>query len=151
VFATVGAMTENRDGGTLPGRVVPDGRPFRQDQNTTRLDAGLVAELPVEGLGTVRGRASGITQGHRHRFGDVIEDDRHRTAFGEASIGDQAGGTSWGAGVAFQVDDYRSEMFPAFDHTYTVPGVFGHPDVAVPARSGLDDPKAGDCCRRRGR
>lgn len=125
VFATIGAMTEKRDGGTLPGRVVPDGRPFEQDQDSTRLDAGLVAELPVDGLGTLRLRASGMTQDHRHRFGDIIENDRHRTAFGEASIGDKRGRTSWVAGVAFQIDDYRSKTSPAFDYTYTVPGVFG--------------------------
>jgi iron complex outermembrane receptor protein len=41
------------------------------------------------------------------------------------------------AGVAFQVDDYRSETFPAFAYTYTAPGVFGQvehdlrPDVTV--------------------
>ena len=30
-LVTIGAMTEDRDGGTLPGRAVPDGTPFRQD------------------------------------------------------------------------------------------------------------------------
>jgi outer membrane receptor for ferrienterochelin and colicins len=124
VFATVGAMTERRDGGTLPGRFVPDGQPFEQDQDTTRVDAGLVAELPVESFGTVRVRASGSTQDHRHRFGDVVEDDRHRTAFAEASVGDRIGGTSWVAGVAFQLDDYRNDTFPLFDYSYSVPGVF---------------------------
>lgn len=124
VFATFGAMTENRNGGTLSGRVTPEGLPFEQDQDSTRFDAGLVAELPVDGLGTVRLRASGMTQDHRHRFGEAIEDDRHQTAFGEASIGDRGGGTSWVAGVAFQIDDYRSETFPTFDYTYSVPAVF---------------------------
>lgn len=66
-----------------------------------------------------------MNQDHGHRFGDVIDDDRHRTEFGEASIGDRAGGTHWTAGVAFQVDDYRSRSFPAFDYTYTARGVFG--------------------------
>jgi iron complex outermembrane receptor protein len=118
-------MTENRDGGTLPGRVVPDGQPFEQDQDSTRLDAGLVAELPIENLGTVRFRASGTTQDHRHRFGDVVEHDRHWTTFGEASVSDYADATSWVAGVAFQVDAYRSDTFPIFDYTYTAPAVFG--------------------------
>lgn len=137
---TFGVMGENRDSGTLPGRTVPDGRSFQQDQNSTRLDAGLVAEVPVDGLGTFRVRASGMTQDHRHGFGDVVEVDRHRTAFGEASVGDHAGGTSWVAGVAFQVDDYRNETVPAFDYAYTAPGVFGQaehdlrPDVTVTAR-----------------
>jgi iron complex outermembrane receptor protein len=144
VFATFGAMTEDRNGGTLPGRVVPDGRPFEQDQDSTRLDAGLVAELPLDGVGTVRVRASGMTQDHRHRFGEVVEDDRHRTAFGEASIGDRVGGTSWVAGVAFQVDDYRSETFPTFDYTYTAPAVFAQvehdlrPDVTVAGSARAD-------------
>ncbi len=141
---TFGAMREERDGGTLPDRVVPDGRPFQQDQDSTRLDAGLVAEVLVDGLGTVRVRASGMTQDHRHRFGNVIEDDRHRTAFGEASIGHRAGGTSWVAGVAFQVDEYRSETFTAFDYSYTAPGVFGQvehdlsPDVTVAGSARAD-------------
>lgn len=122
---TVGATAEDRRGGTLPGRVVPDRRPFRQDQDTVRLDAGLVAETPVAGLGTLRVRASGMTQDHRHRFGALIEDDRHRTAFAEASLGGRTGGTGWVAGVALQADDYRSEAFPAFDYSYTAPGLFG--------------------------
>lgn len=141
---TVGAMSEKRDGGTLPSRVVPDGRPFRQDQDSERYDVGLTAELPVDGLGTVRLRASGVTQDHRHRFGEVIEDDRHRTAFGEASIGDKAGGTSWLAGVALQADDYRNDAFPAFDYSYTAPGVFGQvehdlrPDVTIAGSARAD-------------
>ncbi len=143
-LVTVGAMSEDRDGGTLPGRVVPDGRPFQQDQRSTRLDAGLVAAKPVDGLGTVRVRASGMTQDYRHRFGDAVEDDRHRTAFGEASVGDRRGVTSWVAGVAFQVDDYRNEAFPAFDYTYTAPAVFGQmehdlrPDVTVAGSARAD-------------
>jgi iron complex outermembrane receptor protein len=40
LFVTVGALTENRSGGTLPGRTTPDGRPFPQLQDTERLDAG---------------------------------------------------------------------------------------------------------------
>ena len=123
-FVTVGAMTEQRRGGTLPGRVVPDGRPFPQNQDSTRFDAGLVAELPAEGLGTIHVRASGMTQDHKHRFGDVVEDDRHSTLFGEASLTGGADGTSWAAGVALQSDAYRSDTFPAFDYMYTVPGVF---------------------------
>ena len=124
-LATVGAMTEDRRGGTLPGRVVPDGRPFPQLQRSTRLDAGLVVALPVEGLGTVRLRGSGMTQDHRHIFGDVREDDRHATLFGEASIASGPGRTTWAAGIAFQLDDYRSRTFPRFDYRHTAPGVFG--------------------------
>jgi iron complex outermembrane receptor protein len=143
-LVTLGAMKEDRNGGTLPGRVVPDGRPFQQDQRSTGLDAGIVAEKAIEGWGVVRVRASGVTQDHRHRFGDVVEDDRHRTGFGEASISDRAGRTSWVAGIAFQADDYRSETFPAFDYTYTAPSVFAQvehdlrPDVTIAGSARAD-------------
>jgi iron complex outermembrane receptor protein len=123
-YITAGAMAEDRQGGTLPGRTVPDGRPFPQAQRTERFDAGLVGEFAVERLGTLHLRASGVTQDHRHQFGDVIERDRHGTLFGEASLAGRSGATSWVAGAAFQSDRFRSETFPAFDYTHDVPGAF---------------------------
>ncbi|WP_336965323.1 TonB-dependent receptor plug domain-containing protein [Sphingobium aquiterrae] len=128
---TVGAMTEQRDGGTLPGRTTPDGSPFPQAQHSRRLDAGLVAEAPVAGLGTLHLRASGVTQSHRHRFGTDVEEDRHRTLLAETSLGGGAGATTWLAGVAFQRDSYRSDAFPAFDYSYTVPALFVQGEQAL--------------------
>jgi outer membrane receptor for ferrienterochelin and colicins len=130
-FLTIGAMTEDRRGGTLPGRTVPDGTPFVQDQDSRRLDAGLVAELPVEGLGTLHLRASGVTQDHRHRFGSVIEDDQHDTLFGEVSVSGGSGGMSWLAGAALQRDAFRSQTFRAFDYSYTAPGLFAQVEQDV--------------------
>jgi outer membrane receptor for ferrienterochelin and colicins len=121
---TFGAMAEQREGGTLPGRTVPDGSSFVQAQRGRRYDLGLTAETPLEGIGTLHLRASGVTQLHPHRFGDTVENDRHRTGFAEASIGGQTGMTSWLAGAAIQADDYRSAAFSAFDYSYTVPALF---------------------------
>lgn len=141
-FITLGAMTEKREGGTLPGRTTPDGSP--QTQSTDRFDAGLVAEVPVEQLGTFHLRASGVTQDHRHRFGDVIENDRHGTLFAEASLAGRSAATSWVVGAAFQTDGFRSKTFPAFDYTYDVPGVFAQlehdlrPDLTLAASARLD-------------
>jgi len=123
-YVTVGAMTEDRKGGTLPGRTAPDGLPFPQTQGTDRLDAGLVGEMPMRGLGTLHLRASGVTQDHRHRFGGVVEDDRHSTLFAETSLAGGSEETSWVGGAAFQTDRFRSAAFPAFNYTYDVPGVF---------------------------
>jgi len=131
VFLTAGAMGEQRSGGTLPGRVTPDGQPFRQDQETDRLDAGLVAKLPLGGDVAAHFRASGMTQGHLHRFGDVAEDDRHGTLFTEASLSGKSGGTSWVGGVAYQLDSFRSKTFSAFDYTYRVPGIFAQVEQDV--------------------
>ncbi len=143
-FVTVGAMTEEREGGTLPGRTVPDGRPFPQAQSTDRYDAGLVAEFPVERLGTLNLRASGMRQEHRHLFGDVVENDRHGTLFAEASLADRSDATSWVAGLAFQTDSFRSKTFPEFDYSYHVPGLFAQveqdlrPDLTLAASARLD-------------
>lgn len=133
VFATVGAMGEDRVGGTLPGATVPDGSPFPQTQQTDRIDAGLVAALPVESLGTLGLRASGMRQDHAHLYGNVPEDDRHDTLFAEASLSGEAGGTSWVGGLAYQVDGFRSDTFPTFDYTYRVPGVFAQVEYEASA------------------
>lgn len=125
LFLTAGAMKEERRGGTLPGSTAPDGNPFPQGQDTERYDAGLVAKLPVGDAMTAHLRASGMAQDHTHRFGEVVEDDRHRTLFTEASLSGKAGGTAWVGGFAYQIDSFRSRTFPAFDYTYRVPGIFG--------------------------
>ena len=123
-FITVGAMSEDRQGGTLPRRTVPDGQPYQQTQETDRFDAGLVAEMPVNGIGTAHLRASGMSQRHRHGFGAIVEDDRHRTLFAEASLAGGSDRTPWIAGLAFQRDNYRSETFPDFDYSFSVPALF---------------------------
>jgi outer membrane receptor for ferrienterochelin and colicins len=144
LFFTVGALTEDRVGGTLPGRTTPGGQPFRQEQETDRLDVGLVAELPLEGIGTLGVRASGMRQNHLHTFGDVVEDDRHGTLFTEATLSGRSDATSWVGGIAFQRDTFRSRTLPAFDYSYEVPGLFGQvehdirPDLTLAASARVD-------------
>lgn len=125
IMLTGGAMHEQRDGGTLAGRTVPDGTAFPLTVRSRRYDLGLTADTPIEGIGKLRVRASGVTQNHNHRFGTTLEDDRHRTVFAEASLSGDADGLEWLAGTAVQVDDYRSKQFTAFDYSYSVPAVFG--------------------------
>jgi iron complex outermembrane receptor protein len=144
VFATLGAMDEKREGGTLPGRTTPDGQPFAQTQDTRRFDAGVVAGMPVEGLGKVQVRASGMRQKHKHRFGEVQEDDRHGTVFTEASVTAGSEKIPWVAGLAYQADGYGSEAFPTFNYTYRVPAAFlqveheARDDLTVSASARLD-------------
>jgi iron complex outermembrane receptor protein len=143
-YVTLGAMREERDGGTLPGLTAPDGRPFPQTQDTDRFDAGVIAEVPVQGLRTLNLRGSAMQQNHRHIFGEVIEDDRHGTLFGEASLSGGTQATSLTIGIAYQVDSFRSRTFPAFDYTHRVPGFFGQleqkvsPDLTVAASARID-------------
>ncbi|MDE8653810.1 TonB-dependent receptor plug domain-containing protein [Novosphingobium album (ex Liu et al. 2023)] len=123
LFLTAGAMTERREGGTLPGRSAPDGQPFSQMLDSQRFDSGLAAEIPLMS-GTLNIRASAMTQDDDHRSGDTIEDNRRRTVFGEASLSARSGRTSWLAGIAFQADIFRSADFPGFNYSYTVPALF---------------------------
>lgn len=121
---TLGAMDEKRRGGTMPGRTVPDGTEFPLDQNSRRIDGGIVAELPVEGVGTAQFRASGTSQRHEHLYGPSREDDRQDTLFAELSFGGRGGDTTWLAGAAVQADRYRNRAFESFDYRYTVPALF---------------------------
>lgn len=123
-FITVGAMGEQRRGGTLPGRTVADGRPFAEKQDSRRFDAGLTADHPLGDAATIHLRGSAVTNRHVHQFGAVVETDRHDTLFSELSVSGSSGATSWLGGVAVQRDSYDSKTFPAFDYTYSTPAAF---------------------------
>lgn len=123
-FLTLGAMGEQRSGGTAPGRVAPDGRPFLQDQDTRRLDAGVVAEAPLAVGITAQLRASAMSERDDRRFGSALQNDRQGTLFAEASVAGRSGDTTWLAGVAAQEDRFRSLAAPAFNYTYRVPALF---------------------------
>lgn len=144
VYLTAGVMTEDRRGGTRGG-VAPDGEPFQQDQDTRRFDAGLVLDRPIANWGLAQLRASATRQSHDHRFGELLETDRHQTMLIEASLAGDSPTTSWVGGVAYQTDDYDAETFPSFDYGYDAPAVFAQvdrvlgPDVSVAASARWDD------------
>ena len=144
LYLTLGAMTEDRVGGTLLGRTVPDGTSFVQAQDTERYDAGLVAERPIEGFGSLHLRASAMRQDHLHRFGSMVEDDHHTNVFAEASVSGGEGDTSWVGGIAYQSDGFRSNTLPVFDYTFDVPGLFAQveqeatPDLTLAASARVD-------------
>lgn len=144
-FLTIGAMAEDRRGGTRDGRRAPDGQPFAQNQGTRRLDGGFTWERPLGDDRYLQIRASAVDLDHRHRFGALLEKDRHRTWSAEASLSAEALGSSWLGGLAWQVDDYGSEPFPGFDYRYSVPAVFAQVehdltgDLTLAASARYDD------------
>lgn len=145
LYLTAGAMTETRRGGTRDGALAPDGLPFRLDQDSDRLDAGAVYERPLGPTAWWQARASGVEQSHDHRFGDLLESDRHRTMLVETSVSAEALGASWLGGVAWQSDDYASAAFPAFDYRYETPALFAQverkvfDDLTLAASARYDD------------
>lgn len=144
-YLTLGAMTEDRRGGTVGGGVAPDGASFQQNQDTRRFDVGLILERPVGGWGYAQLRASAMRQSHDHRFGELLEEDKHETMLIEASLAGEIATTSWVGGLAYQVDDYDAETFPVFDYRYEAPAVFAQidhdlgADVSVAASARRDD------------
>lgn len=124
-LATAGGTVETRTGGTLDGRVAPDGLPFRERLATSRFDAGLIGRFRA-GTGTwLSVRGSAATQRHRHRFGDLSEPDRHTTGFGEAVVSVRQGAFDLVGGAALSLDQYRAERYPEFDFRVVTPAVFG--------------------------
>jgi len=136
VLLTGGTMFEERAGGTLAGRTVPDGGPFPQSLTSKRADAGVLVRL-VTGRKVVGIRGSFSTQGHTHLFGDTTEHDRHTTGFGEASVTGERGRHIWVLGGAVQTDRYRNQDVARFDYTFWVPSLFAQDDITVSSRVSL--------------
>ncbi|MAK61476.1 MAG: TonB-dependent receptor [Ponticaulis sp.] len=128
IYATLGFMSEDRDGGTRAGRTAPDGQPFVQSQETNRMDGGFIGSTPLTESLTAQIRASAMVQDHEHQFGSVIEDDSHESYLLEATLAGEHDQTNWVLGLAWQSEIYSSDTFPGFDYTYDVPGLFGQVD-----------------------
>ncbi len=129
LLVTTGAMVEERRGGTMPGATAPDGTPFAEDLDTTRVDGGAIARTTTSGGIVFTARGSVTAQEHTQTFGaDVERDDRH-TIFGEISATRTLGRHTWVAGAALQRERYRSRDVPRFNYVYTVPGVFAQGEI----------------------
>jgi outer membrane receptor for ferrienterochelin and colicins len=128
-FVTAGFTGENRDGGTLEGRVAPDGDPYEEGLRTRRGDIGAVGRYAVGGRDVASIRASGVEQRHSHRFGAVDEHDRHGTWFAEASIAMPRGRWTYVLGGAYQSERYRNSDVVGFDYDFRIPSVFAQTDV----------------------
>jgi len=128
-LATVGAMVEDRSGGTMPGRLAPDGNPFEIGVVTQRVDAGFTGRFLLGGslvLG-VRAAASGLFQ--RHRYGYGFERDRHGTFLAEVTVSGGQKPFEWLAGAALQRESYHNADLSGFDYAFTTPALFAQVTV----------------------
>jgi outer membrane receptor for ferrienterochelin and colicins len=121
-FATAGVTIEDREGGAAAHVEALDTRAF---------DAGILDQRLIGGSYLLVTRAAFSRKSHDHRFGDVREDDRHTTAFGEVTVRGTAGAHTWVAGAAIESDRYRNANVPAADYSFSIPGVFVQDDVVV--------------------
>ena len=131
LFATGGAMWEQRDGGTMPSAVLPaTGEPYLESLDTTRFDGGLVAQTPVRGR-VLTFRLSATRKTERHAFGDVPENDIQDTLFTELALRGTAARQTWVAGLAFERSTLDPRDDPAFAYAFNVPGAFIQDDIDV--------------------
>jgi outer membrane receptor for ferrienterochelin and colicins len=131
VLVALGATAEERRGGTMPGGVAPNGQPFAEQLDTTRLDGGAVGRVVTTRghIFTLRGSATWAD--HHHVFGSTPERDAHRTWFGEASLAGASGPHAWVVGAALQQDRYTARDVPRFEFVHTVPGVFAQEEFTA--------------------
>jgi outer membrane receptor for ferrienterochelin and colicins len=136
VFATAGATVEDRDGGTLPGQVAPDGRPFPEALASERFDGGIVARIPT-GSGVWAFRGSVTSQRRDHTRGTERERDRRASIFSEATRTLPLSGGALVVGAAAEGDLYRNTDVAGFDDDQWTIGAFGQYDWDPSERLGL--------------
>jgi iron complex outermembrane receptor protein len=131
-FGTIGVTLEDRQGGTMAGRLAPDGSTFVEGLSTGHFDGGGVLRLPFSSS-VFSARASGSVNSHTHEFG-VVERDRHETWFAEASLATSRGVTVGLLGAAVQLERYRSRDVSQFDYGYTIPALFAQAEADAGGR-----------------
>jgi outer membrane receptor for ferrienterochelin and colicins len=131
-FLTGGVTYENRDGGTLPGAVLPAiGTPYTEALDTSRYDIGSNLQYVVKQRYVITARFSTSLQDHDHRFGDVRERDRHELLFSELTARGTFHRNTWVVGAAAEREAYLPRDVPQFTYRYTTPGVFAQDDFEI--------------------
>jgi outer membrane receptor for ferrienterochelin and colicins len=128
LYLTLGAMSEQRNGGTLATAVLPDGNGFALTQDTKRSDIGFIYDQALGKDMNVNVRGSVMDQDHQHQFGSVFEDDSHQSYLIESSVSGYSDKTAWLVGAALQTERFDSDTFSEFNYSYKVPGVFSQLD-----------------------
>jgi iron complex outermembrane receptor protein len=132
LFATGGAMWEQRRGGTLPSAALPStGAPYPESLDTNRFDGGALFQAPVGERRLLTWRASATRKTQRHAFGEITEHDTQDTLFTELALRGTAPHQTWVAGVAYERATFDPRELPAFAYAFNVPGLFVQDDVDV--------------------
>ncbi|MEP4889485.1 MAG: TonB-dependent receptor [Aliiglaciecola sp.] len=131
LYATVGYMTENRQGGTLEGYTLADGSFFEQSQDSERIDSGFIATGPLGDVLSWNVRGSAMVQNHDKQFGEDLDEDRHESYLLESTLSGYTDKSQWAVGLAMQSDRFESDYYPEFDYSFDVPGLFAQADYEL--------------------
>ncbi len=131
-FLTGGITYENREGGAMPGAVLPaTAAPYAESLDTRRYDVGGSYQAIIEQRYVVTARFAASLQNHVHRFGEVLEHDRHEMLFSELAARGTFGRNTWVVGAAAERDAYRPQDVPRFAYQYVTPGLFVQDDITL--------------------
>jgi outer membrane receptor for ferrienterochelin and colicins len=124
LFFTAGITEEDREGGTLPGRVLPSGAAFAELLHTQRLDGGVVGHWLFGEAVTLDSRFSVTSTNLRRVFGVQNVASTQTSLFAEESLSGTNLDHRWVLGVAFNHDGLAVRAVPGVGHEYDVPGVY---------------------------
>ena len=130
LFFTVGLTDEYREGGTLAGRVLPNGSPFAQALHTQRLDGGVVSHWRVADGIALDGHLSLTSAQLDHIFGVQRIASTQTTVFGEEALSGTVRDHAWVLGIAFNHDALAVRAVPGVGYSYNVPAVFTQDEFA---------------------
>lgn len=137
LFATIGALVEEREGGTVGGATTPAGEPFRDTLRTQRLDGGVVGRFLL-GQGRLLSVHASLTSTSRNRrFGETPEHEVRDSGFGELSLTGTARGHTWVVGGALQHEGLHARDLSNLDYSHTVPALLAQDDWAFSGKVGL--------------
>ncbi len=130
LFFITGITEEDREGGTLPGSVLPTGAAFAESLHTQRLDGGIVGHWLIDKAVTLDSRFSVTSTNLNRVFGVQDVASTQATVFGDESLSGTALDQRWVLGVAFIHDGLAVSAVPGVGHEYNVPGVYAQDTYA---------------------
>jgi outer membrane receptor for ferrienterochelin and colicins len=131
LFLNAGAVDEDRTGGTLTNRQLPNGAAFPEDLHTRRFDVGAVSHLSFDDGDALNGRVS-VTSSHLDRTFDTQRIASSQvTVFGEEAMNGVNRGHNWVLGAAFVRDQLAVGAVPGVSYSYNVPALFAQDTFAV--------------------
>src|SRR5882672_4042041 len=131
LFATVGGIAEDREGGTVSGGMTPDGESFHDTLGTRRIDGGLVGRFLMGGGRLLSVHGSLEHSGLDRKLGGTRDHESRDSRYAEVSLTGSARAQTWTIGTALQQEELRVREVSRLDYGYTVPAVFVQDEYAL--------------------
>jgi iron complex outermembrane receptor protein len=130
LFFTVALADEYREGGTLPGRVLPDGDDFADAMHTQRLDGGAVSHWRWSDGVALDGHLSVTSTALDSIFGTLRIASSQSTVSAEEALSGTFRDNAWVLGFAFEHDGLSVPAVPGVGHSYNTPGIFAQDEFS---------------------